>query len=174
MCLPFDNKKPNTFQGKRSVFQLQLIAFIQLALLFARQVVSFKLGELFEIFFIILLWSAWSSLGSCQCLIYIVITLYNILLKGLYFATRFQNELPIFGETGTEKILGILHLTTLFFYIFAQYIVFLAYREFMALEIEKDYIVEDPERRPLQQNERNQQTPAIKNSAFTGKGITIG
>ncbi|CAD8044099.1 unnamed protein product [Paramecium primaurelia] len=174
MCLPFDNKKPNTFQGKRSVFQLQLIAFIQLALLFARQVAQFQLGELFEIIFIILLWSAWSSLGSLQCLIYIVITLYHILLKGLYFATRFQNEKPLLGESGREKILGILHLTTLLFYIIAQYIVFLAYREFMALDIEKDYRIEEPERRPLQQNERNQQPTVINNSAFTGKGITIG
>ncbi|CAK78743.1 unnamed protein product (macronuclear) [Paramecium tetraurelia] len=174
MCLPFDNKKPNTFQGKRSVFQLQLIAFIQLALLFARQVAQFELGELFEIFFIILLWSAWSSLGSCQCLFYIVITLYYILLKGLYFATRFQNELPLLGETGREKILAVLHLATLFFYIIAQYIVFLAYKEFVALEMEKDYTVEEPERRPLQQNERTQQPIVVKNSAFTGKGITIG
>ncbi|CAD8137836.1 unnamed protein product [Paramecium pentaurelia] len=165
MCLPFDNKKPNTFQGKRSVFQLQLIAFIQLALLFARQVAQFELGELFEIIFIILLWSAWSSLGSCQCL---------ILLKGLYFATRFQNDKPLLGESGREKILGILHLTTLLFYIIAQYIVFLAYKEFMALEIEKDYTIEEPERRPLQQNERNQQPTVVNNSAFTGKGITIG
>ncbi|CAD8046091.1 unnamed protein product [Paramecium sonneborni] len=174
MCLPFDNKKPNTFQGKRSVFQLQLIAFIQLALLFARQVAQFELGELFEIVFIILLWSAWSSLGYCQCLIYIVLTLYYILIKGIYFATRFQNELPLLGESGREKILTILHLATIFFYIVAQYIVFLAYKEFMALDIEKDYTIEDLERRPLQQNQRNQQAPAVSNSIFTGKGITIG
>jgi hypothetical protein len=78
MCLPLESKKPPSRAAEDAVSNLQILAFLQLAIIFTRMIVALDIGSLFEIFIVIILWSAWADLSYCSCLFYIVYCLYKV------------------------------------------------------------------------------------------------
>jgi hypothetical protein len=76
MCLPLESIEPPTRKAQECVSYLQFLAFLQLALIFMRLIVALDIGALFEIFIIIILWSAWAQLNHCACIFYIIFCLF--------------------------------------------------------------------------------------------------
>jgi hypothetical protein len=60
------------------------------------------------------------------------------------FATRYQNEKPLFGEDPRHQAIMIVYFVSFFFYLVASYVCFRSYREFKAIAYEIEGLAAPP------------------------------
>ena len=128
-----DSLNPPNEQSKTHVTRMKIIMFIALGLGIIKLIFG-QFSGINELFSCCIIYCAYSKLDFCNCSIYIIFALFNIIINLSTIGKVFQNGLPFFtsGNSNYNFTLFLI-LFSIVFYFVALVVVFYAYREFKAI-----------------------------------------